>query len=124
MPLVKDVLGERDRYHGELGGELWGTVKVSRGFPGSENIFFFFFLIFIYLVALGLSCGRRASLVAACRLLSCGRQAGSLVVACKLLVAACMWDLVPQPGIEPGPPALGAQSLNHHATREVPENIF
>ena len=24
-----------------------------------------------------------------------------------------MWDLVPWPGIEPGPPALGAQSLSH-----------
>ena len=45
---------------------------------------------------------------------------GSLVVACELLVAACMWDLVPWPGIEPGPPALGAQSLTHCATREVP----
>ena len=31
-----------------------------------------------------------------------------------------MWDLVPQPGIEPGPPALGAQSLTHWATWEVP----
>ena len=38
-------------------------------------------------------------------------QAGSLVVACELLVAACMWDLVPRSGIEPGPPALGTQSL-------------
>ena len=26
---------------------------------------------------------------------------------CGLIVAACMWDLVPQPGIKPGPPALG-----------------
>ena len=30
------------------------------------------------------------------------------------------WDLVPWPGIEPGPPALGAQSLSHWTTREVP----
>ena len=44
---------------------------------------------------------------------------GLLVAACRLLVAACMWDLVPQPGIEPGPPALGAWSLNHWATRKV-----
>ena len=50
-------------------------------------------------------------LVAACKL---------LVAACKLLVAACMRDLVAQPGIEPGHPALGAQSLTHWATREVP----
>ena len=31
-----------------------------------------------------------------------------------------MWDLVPWPGIEPRPPALGAWSLSHCTTREVP----
>ena len=31
-----------------------------------------------------------------------------------------MRDLVPWPGIKPGPPALGAQSLRHWTTREVP----
>ena len=30
-----------------------------------------------------------------------------------------MWDLVPRPGIEPGPPALEAQSLSPWTTREV-----
>ena len=34
-----------------------------------------------------------------------------LVEACELLVAACVWDLVPRPGIEPGFSALGAWSL-------------
>ena len=34
----------------------------------------------------------------------------------RVLVAACMWDLVPRPGIEPRPPALGAQSLTHWTT--------
>ena len=29
---------------------------------------------------------------------------------------------VPQPGIEPMPPALEARSLNHGTTREVPES--
>ena len=29
------------------------------------------------------------------------------------------WDLVPQPGMEPGAPALGAQSY-HWTTRKVP----
>ena len=38
---------------------------------------------------------------------------GLLVAACELLVAAYMRDLVPPPGIEPGPPELGAQSLTH-----------
>ena len=46
------------------------------------------------------------------------------VVAWERLVAACMWDLVPRPGIEPRPPALGAQSLTHWITREVPINTF
>ena len=49
-----------------------------------------------------------------------------LVVARRIFVATCrifscgMWDLVPWPGIEPGPPALGARSLSHRTTREVP----
>ena len=54
----------------------------------------------------------RGTFVAAC---------GLLVAACKLLVVACMQDLVPPPGIEPRPPALGAQSLTHWTTREVPK---
>ena len=34
-----------------------------------------------------------------------------------------MWDL-PGPGLEPGPPALGAQSLSHWTTREVLTLVF
>ena len=41
--------------------------------------------------------------VATCRIFSCG-----------------MWVLMPQPGVEPELPALGAQSLSHWTTREVP----
>ena len=48
---------------------------------------FFIFILFIYLVVPGLSCSTQDLLVAAC----------------ELLVAACMRDLVPHPGIEPGP---------------------
>ena len=41
-----------------------------------------------------------------------------------LLAKPCgRWDL-PLPGIEPRPPALGAQSLNHWTTREVLEWHF
>ena len=32
-----------------------------------------------------------------------------------------MWDLVRLPGIKPGLPALGARSLSHWTTRDVPE---
>ena len=35
-----------------------------------------------------------------------------------------MWDVFLQPGTEPGPPALGAQSLSYWTTREVPELNF
>ena len=34
------------------------------------------------------------------------------------------WDLVPWPGTEPKPRALGAWSLNHWTTREVPDFFF
>ena len=32
-----------------------------------------------------------------------------------------IWDLVPWPGIEPGPPALRMKNLSHWTTREVPD---
>ena len=35
-----------------------------------------------------------------------------------------MWDLVPWPGIEPRPPALGVWSLSHWTTREVPDPLL
>ena len=35
-------------------------------------------------------------------------------------LSCCTWDLVPRPGIEHSPPALGAWSLSHWTTREVP----
>ena len=49
---------------------------------------------------------------------------------CQILVAACrvfscrMWAVVPRPGIEPRPPALGAQNLSHWITKEVPGPLF
>ena len=35
-----------------------------------------------------------------------------------------MRDLVPQSGIEPGPPVLEMQNLSHWATREVPIKLI
>ena len=35
-----------------------------------------------------------------------------------------LWDLVPQPGIEPGPSAFGVWNLSHWTTREVPLTSF
>ena len=36
-------------------------------------------------------------------------------------LSGSMWDLVPRLMIKPSPPALGAQSLSHWTTREVPK---
>ena len=57
-----------------------------------------------------LPCGMQDLLVAACGIFSCSRRT----------LSCSMWDLVPRPGIKPGPPALGARSLSHWTTREVP----
>ena len=65
--------------------------------PLIVEIYTFFFL---NLAAPGLSCGTQ-DLLASHLNLSCG-----------------MWDLIPQPGIEPGAPTLGAWSLSHRTTRK------
>lgn len=46
---------------------------------------------------------------------------GSSLWCANFLVAACMWDLVPSPGVEPGPSALGVWSLTN---REIPRILF
>ena len=49
-----------------------------------------------------------------------------LVVACGIFnyvmwtLRCCIWDLIPWPGMEPRPPALGAWSLSPWTTGEVP----
>ena len=67
----------------------------------THRAFFLRIFIFIYLTYL------------AARGLSCGTWN---------LVAVALWDLVPWPGIEPGPPALRAQSLSHWTSKEVPNS--
>ena len=53
-----------------------------------------------------------------CARFSCGMR--GLSVAAPGISSCSTWDLVPWPRIDLGPPALGAQSLSHQATREVP----
>ena len=53
-------------------------------------------------------------LVAVCRIFSCSMQT----------LSWGMWDLIPRPGMEPGPPVLGAWSLSHWTTREVLRILF
>ena len=75
---------------------------------------YFLKFLFIYLSVPGLSCGMWSLLlffsVAACRTFSCSLQT----------LICSMWDLVPLPGIEPGPPTLGVWSLSPWTTGEVP----
>ena len=77
-----------------------------------------FFLTFIHLAGLGLSCGTRSLIftvaVAACGIFSCSMQT----------LSCSKWDLVPWPGIEHRPPTLEAWSLSHWTTREVPRRRF
>ena len=60
-----------------------------------------------------------------------------IVAMCRIFVVVCgifsygmwalscgMWDLVPSPGIEPRPPALGPWSLIHWTVREVPSLVL
>ena len=49
---------------------------------------------------------------------------GSLIFVVAWELFCGMWDLVPWPRIEPGPPALGVWSLRHRTTREVPWSVF
>ena len=52
--------------------------------------------------------------VAACRIFRC----------CMRTLSFCLWDLVPQPGIELGSPELGAQSLSHWTSSEISSVYF
>ena len=74
--------------------KAWGEVKLMIFFSEASPVSFFF-LIIIYFAVLSL-------------------RSGMLSLRCS------MWDLVPWPGIEPRCPALGAQSLIHWTTREIP----
>ena len=74
---------------------LCHLLKSGTWILGYLNYFFFFFLLILFIYDL------------AALGLSCGT-----------------WDLVPWPGTEPLPPSLGAWSLSHWTTREVPNYFF
>ena len=72
--------------------------------------------LFIYLDLLGFSCSMQD--------LHCGlRDCFFFSLACKIF-SCSLWDIVLQPGMEPRPHGLGAWSLNHWTTREVPCPVF
>ena len=73
---------------------------ISTFFPPSSSPFIYFKGSFTYLAVLCL---------------------GSLIFLAARVIFSCgVWDLIPQPGIEPRAPALGAQSLSRWVTRKVP----
>ena len=77
---------------------------------GLVIFFFFFFNVYLSIWLCQVLVAARRIFVAACGIFSCGMWSLSCV----------MWDLGLWPGIEPGPPALGAWSLSDWTTREVP----
>ena len=54
------------------------------------------------------------------QLSACVPSAERVPVITYVISSCCVWDLVPRPGMEPGPPALGEQSLSHWTAREAP----
>ena len=86
----------------------------SPGFILTSKLFFFFLNIylFIYLVALGLSCSLQApylwlagSTVAACQLLSCGMHVGSSFLTRDQTQAPCIGSVEPYPLHHQGSPS-------------------
>ena len=75
-----------------------------------KNIYSFIWLCWVLVAALGIFVAVCKIFVAARGIFSCGMQ----------ILSCSMWDLVPWPGIKPGPPALRVRSLIHCATRQVP----
>ena len=122
-PYTKIKIDQRLKVRAKTAKLLKENICINLCDLGVGSGFFIYFILFIQLVVPGLSCGRRVPLVAARWLLCCSTQAPQLWHVGSLVVA-CMQDLVPWPGIEPGTPTLGAWSLNHCATREVPRQYF
>ena len=122
---LQEMMKEREAWcaavHGVPKGRTWLSselnwyLSVHLSMDAWVASTFSKFLLF-YLAALGLSCGTWC--------LHCYVWApwllhiGFLVAAYRL----CSWGvcvLVPWPGIEPKPPSLGVQTLNHQTTRNV-----
>jgi len=66
----------------------------------------------IYLATPGISCSTQD--------LQSSWQRGRSLSSSMQTLSCSMWNLVPWPEMDPGSPALGAQSLNHWTTRKSP----
>ena len=94
---------------------LWELRKRCKTF--GKVLFFKYLFIWLHWVLVGSMRGLRCGM----RDVSCGTWG----LSCGMRAPSCsMWGLVPEPGIEPGPPVVGAGSLNHWITREVPRKVL
>ena len=60
-----------------------------------------------------------------CILLCCVLFVAHGTFSCSMQTLSCnMWDLVPWPGVEPTPPAVGVNSSSHRTTVEVPSGLI
>ena len=93
---------------------MWGFIELThinqslKTFHVTEYIYIF--KIFVWLCEVLFVAFRIFYLRWACKIFSCSRRT----------LSCGTWGLVPWPGIEPGPPALGVQSVSHWTIREVP----
>ena len=83
-------------------------VSICMGYLSHPFFFYILFYLFVSLAALGLSCGTWNLFFFFFKL----RHMRSLTSSMWTLSFG-LWDLVPWSGIEPGPPALRAQTLRH-----------
>ena len=98
--------------HCELGGGL-GYLYLchSKQGPQRSGISILCFKKNLFYIHLGqaVSCGHSSTFIVMC---------GAFPLKQSLSFSCSTWDLVPCPGMEPGPPALGAWSLSHWTTRK------
>ena len=98
-------------FHIQISGSLEDVASIITLFKRPDqsliSFFLFIYLFNLILVTPGLSCSMRD-------LFSCGMRDIYFHFSCG------MRDVVPWSGIEPGPLELGARTLNHGTTREVP----
>ena len=83
---------------------LW--ILIPQSLIPAQPLFSFFKFTLLNLAVPGLTCSTQD--------FRCGVQ----------ILTWGTWDLVPCPGIKPGPPALGVQSLSYWTRREVPCLVF
>ena len=105
--------------HGSLLSEIWFCYSTRL----CVDLLFFFSILFLFnfdlFPVVSPQCGALANqFFKNCSLFICTAQG---IFRCIIQTVSChMWGLVSLPGFEPRLPALGAWSLSHQATRDIP----